>query len=255
MAMLTLRKPLTVGVETGPLRATPVRDDRRRRRCPGAASPRASRAGWPTCSTSQSNPTPVASSTRQVASMTSGPMPSPGIRVTRWRAQRVSPWAMTVAGSSWIMRSADAASRISLCDGLLQHLADVRRGHDDGARGVGVDVVAGEDADAVDLHRHVRRDRHDQVAALADRLAAAVGRELVVAERVEVAQPALGEHAGEAVVAQARELAPAAEGRVGVAAAAHHEHLALAARPRSPGRRATRSCCRSGAGCPCASGK
>src|SRR5689334_8938699 len=43
-------------------------------------------ASW----TSQSNPTPVASSTRRVASVSSGPVPSPGIRVTRWATPRDS---------------------------------------------------------------------------------------------------------------------------------------------------------------------
>src|SRR3990170_3068380 len=38
----------------------------------------------PACRTSQSSSTPVASSTRRVASVSSGPVPSPGIRVTRW---------------------------------------------------------------------------------------------------------------------------------------------------------------------------
>src|SRR5712664_4062822 len=37
--------------------------------------------------TSHSNCTPVASSTRRVASLTSGPTPSPGIIVTRWTAK------------------------------------------------------------------------------------------------------------------------------------------------------------------------
>src|SRR5438309_4160362 len=40
----------------------------------------------PACWTSQSNSTPVASRTRTVASLISGPTPSPGIRVTGWRA-------------------------------------------------------------------------------------------------------------------------------------------------------------------------
>src|SRR5436309_1932069 len=38
----------------------------------------------PACCTSHSNSTPVASRTRRVASVSSGPVPSPGIKVTRW---------------------------------------------------------------------------------------------------------------------------------------------------------------------------
>src|SRR5262245_16362751 len=38
----------------------------------------------PASTTSQSNSMPVASRTRRVASASSGPIPSPGIRVTRW---------------------------------------------------------------------------------------------------------------------------------------------------------------------------
>src|SRR5205085_11719275 len=40
--------------------------------------------------TSQSNSTPVASRTRRVASLTSGPTPSPGIKVTRCAAKSTS---------------------------------------------------------------------------------------------------------------------------------------------------------------------
>src|SRR5436309_10006014 len=42
----------------------------------------------PACRTSQSNATLVASRTRRVASVSSGPVPSPGIRVTRWAMSR-----------------------------------------------------------------------------------------------------------------------------------------------------------------------
>ena len=51
---------------------------------PGAAcrGPRSSAS--PASTTSHSNSMPVASRTRRVASASSGPMPSPGIRVTRW---------------------------------------------------------------------------------------------------------------------------------------------------------------------------
>src|SRR4051794_25086988 len=42
----------------------------------------------PACWTSQSNSTPVASRTRRVASVNSGPVPSPGIRTTRCATAR-----------------------------------------------------------------------------------------------------------------------------------------------------------------------
>ena len=81
---LTERKPPPTGVVIGPFRATPFAR---------IASSVSSGSGLPPCSsiaaapagrTSQSNSTPVASSTLRVASVSSGPMPSPGISVTRW---------------------------------------------------------------------------------------------------------------------------------------------------------------------------
>src|SRR5215218_3171212 len=46
-------------------------------------------ASW----TSQSNSTPLASSTRRVASASSGPVPSPGMKVTRWVNGPLSRWS------------------------------------------------------------------------------------------------------------------------------------------------------------------
>ena len=114
IAMLTLRKPLIFGVETGPFIATPLRTTDSAT-LSGSGVPTASSAGCPTCWTSQSNATPVASSTRRVASTTSGPMPSPGMSVTRWGTLILGPppLPITVAGSSSFMRSAEAASRTS----------------------------------------------------------------------------------------------------------------------------------------------
>src|SRR5689334_18436945 len=87
---LTERKPSPIGVVIGPLSATLFcRID----------SSVSSGSGFPPCSamtpspagrTSHSNSTPVASSTRRVASVSSGPVPSPGMRVTRCAMPRAS---------------------------------------------------------------------------------------------------------------------------------------------------------------------
>src|SRR5919109_5501392 len=73
-----------MGVVIGPLSATPFsRIDSRT--CSGSGLPPCcSITSAPACCTSQSNSTPVASRTRRVASVSSGPVPSPGMRVTRW---------------------------------------------------------------------------------------------------------------------------------------------------------------------------
>src|SRR5262245_19514835 len=52
--------------------------------CSGRGVPYLSMTSAPASWTSQSNSTPVASSTRRVASDSSGPTPSPGMNVTRW---------------------------------------------------------------------------------------------------------------------------------------------------------------------------
>src|SRR5678815_1012876 len=78
----TLRNPDPTGVVIGPLIAT--RESRIRSRTrPGRGVPSRSRTSAPASSIAHSMGTPLASSTRRVASETSGPMPSPGIRVTR----------------------------------------------------------------------------------------------------------------------------------------------------------------------------
>src|SRR5581483_8386717 len=82
-ATFTLRKPLPTGVVIGPLIATRVsRIDASTGS--GSGVPYRSTTSAPASWTSQSNSTPVASSTRRVASESSGPTPSPGINVTRW---------------------------------------------------------------------------------------------------------------------------------------------------------------------------
>src|SRR3954452_15423302 len=80
---LTERKPPPTGVVIGPLSATPL---------PRIDSSVSSGNGLPSLAaidsspaerTSHSKSTPVASSTRRLASVSSGPVPSPGMRVTR----------------------------------------------------------------------------------------------------------------------------------------------------------------------------
>src|SRR5262249_42560234 len=82
-ATLTERKPVPIGVVIGPLSATPF--------CftdasvsSGSGVPCSSMTSTPAWRTSHSRSTPVASMTRRVASVSSGPVPSPGMRVTRW---------------------------------------------------------------------------------------------------------------------------------------------------------------------------
>src|SRR4051812_18236659 len=81
---LTERKPPPTGVVIGPLIATPVRRIDSSVVSGSGLPPCWSITSAPACWTSHSNSTPVASTTRRVASMSSGPVPSPGIRVTAW---------------------------------------------------------------------------------------------------------------------------------------------------------------------------
>src|SRR5881409_4058926 len=82
-ATLTERKPPPTGVVIGPLSATPVSRIASRTSSGSGLPPYLSITSAPASRTSQSNSTPVASRTRRVASVNSGPVPSPGIRVTR----------------------------------------------------------------------------------------------------------------------------------------------------------------------------
>src|SRR6266700_7931757 len=85
-ATLTLRNPVPTGVVIGPFRATRLRriDSST---CSGSGVPYSAMTFSPACWTSQSNWTPVASRALTVASVISGPTPSPGIRVTACRAK------------------------------------------------------------------------------------------------------------------------------------------------------------------------
>src|SRR6267143_3068104 len=80
---LMLEKPPPMGVVTGPFKPTRVRSIDSITSL-GMYSLYFSKASAPTAKVSQSNFTPVASRMRTVALVTSGPMPSPGIRVTLW---------------------------------------------------------------------------------------------------------------------------------------------------------------------------
>ncbi len=77
---------MPIGVVIGPLMATPLRRTESIVSC-GSGVPADSMMSTPASWTSQSNADPVvaaaASSTRRVASDSSGPVPSPGISVTR----------------------------------------------------------------------------------------------------------------------------------------------------------------------------
>ena len=82
-ATLTERKPVPIGVVIGPFSATPF-SLTESSVSSGSGVPASSITSTPACRTSQSSSTPVASRTRRVASVSSGPVPSPGMRVTRW---------------------------------------------------------------------------------------------------------------------------------------------------------------------------
>src|SRR5438445_9987455 len=75
--------PFPMGVVIGALIATLLRR-MESRTCWGRGVPNSSMTFSPACSTSHSKLTPVPSSTRIVASLSSGPTPSPGIIVTLW---------------------------------------------------------------------------------------------------------------------------------------------------------------------------
>src|SRR5829696_1582586 len=89
----------------------------------GSARPVRENAPAPMSRRSHSIDTPVASTTRRAASITSGPMPSPGMSVTRWATNGVLPasstrWGLwSVAGPPTILSEArrlDAGLRRAL---------------------------------------------------------------------------------------------------------------------------------------------
>src|SRR5580704_11325160 len=94
-ATLMLEKPPPTGVVTGPFNPTRVRSIDSITSL-GMYSPCFSKASAPTANDSHSNFTPVASRIRTVARVTSGPMPSPGIRVTLCAISKPSPRTPTL---------------------------------------------------------------------------------------------------------------------------------------------------------------
>ena len=80
---LMLLNPPPMGVVTGPLSATLLRAMESLRSA-GMYSPKISKASAPAAKRSHSHLMPVASRMRTTACVTSGPMPSPGMRVTLW---------------------------------------------------------------------------------------------------------------------------------------------------------------------------
>src|SRR5213080_2500869 len=82
-ATLTERKPPPMGVVIGPLSATPVSRIASRTSGGSGLPPCFSITSAPASRTSHSSSAPVASRTRRVASVSSGPVPSPGMRTTR----------------------------------------------------------------------------------------------------------------------------------------------------------------------------
>ena len=82
ISTLTLGKPLPIGVPIGPLSAIRFRVIESRTRC-GSGVPDWSTVVVPASSRSHSIARSVRSSSWATASVTSGPMPSPGIRVMR----------------------------------------------------------------------------------------------------------------------------------------------------------------------------
>src|SRR4029079_7575186 len=81
-ATLTDRKPPPTGVVIGPFKATPVSRIASRTSGGSGLPPCFSITSAPASRTSHSRSTPVASRTRRVASVSSGPVPSPGMRTT-----------------------------------------------------------------------------------------------------------------------------------------------------------------------------
>src|SRR6185437_4080447 len=86
-ATLTERKPPPTGVVIGPFNATPLSRIASRTSGGSGLPPYRSITSAPASRTSHSNSTPVASRTRRVASVNSGPVPSPGMSTTRWATE------------------------------------------------------------------------------------------------------------------------------------------------------------------------
>ena len=108
----------------------------------------------------------------------------------------------------------------------LEHLLHLALGNQDGARRVGEHVLAGHDPDPAQHHGDVCLERGHLASTPARRLARAVGSEVIAGELIEVAQAAVGEDPGEAVLLHAHQLGAPTHRCLGVAVAREHEHLA-----------------------------
>ena len=109
---------MPIGVVIGPFSATPLRliDSSV---SSGRGVPASSITSTPACRTSHSKSTPVASRTRRAASVSSGPVPSPGISVTRW--------AMSAADRTW-PRSNPPSGSVSRGNRWMSETTDFRPG-------------------------------------------------------------------------------------------------------------------------------
>ena len=106
---------MPIGVVIGPFSATPFAFTEASVSS-GSGVPASSITSTPASRTSQSKSTPVASRTRRVASVSSGPVPSPGMRVTRW--------AMGAADRTCTL----AESRSGSVPGRMSEVADFKPG-------------------------------------------------------------------------------------------------------------------------------
>src|SRR3989442_1479901 len=109
----TERKPPPTGVVIGPLSATPFSRIDASVGSGSGLPPYSCITLSPAGRTSQSNSTPVASSTRRVASVSSGPVPSPGMRVTVYA---IGGRSYTGAGGA-LPRNRDPPSAAAVIDG------------------------------------------------------------------------------------------------------------------------------------------
>src|SRR6478672_23338 len=124
-ATLTERKPPPTGVVIGPFSATPASRIASRTSGGSGLPPCRSMTSAPASRTSQSNSTPVASSTRLVASVSSGPVPSPGIRTTRCATGRESTYATVRVAAMTLAEAAVRADELAQ-EGSERELADLR---------------------------------------------------------------------------------------------------------------------------------
>src|SRR5450631_120840 len=101
------------------------------------------------------------------------------------------------------------------------------RGYDDRALGIADDDVAGKYRDAAAADRDVEIDGMVDRQVQGRARAGAEYREIHPGDRVTVAQPAVGHHAGYAAHLHAREQNAAGGCRARVAPAIHHQHLPM----------------------------